>query len=188
MYRLFVGLDLPVEVADHLVRISCGLPGARWLAPEQLHLTLRFIGEVDGGVFDDVIGALDSIDMHPFELTLSGIGHFPPRRRPDTLWVGIEQSEALELLQHKIDSALNRSGVPRDQRKFHPHVAIARLRDTHPNKLGEYIVANNLFQSGPFWVDAFHLYSSVLSSSGASYRIEHTYPLYNGSKRDEKSS
>lgn len=188
MYRLFVGLDLPDEAARQLVRISCGLPGARWLEPDQIHLTLRFIGDVDGGVFDDVIGALDTINMPPFELTLKGVGHFPPRRRPDTLWVGVERSEPLELLHQKIESALNRSGIPKDQRKFHPHVAIARLRDTQESRLGNYIVANNLFESGPFWIDSFHLFSSVLASSGASYRIEQSYPLYNGSKRDEKSS
>lgn len=188
MFRLFVGLDLPGDVTANVGRISCGLPGARWLETDQLHLTLRFIGEVDGGVFDDVIGALDSITMHPFELTLRGVGHFPPHRRPDTLWVGVEQSASLDLLRNKIDSALNRSGIPRDQRKFHAHVAIARLRDTHPNKLGEYIVANNLFQSGPFWVDTFHLYSSVMSSTGAAYAIEQTYRLYNGSTHHEELS
>jgi 2'-5' RNA ligase len=188
MYRLFVGIDLPSDVADQLVRISNGLPGARWLNPEQLHLTLRFIGEVDGGVFADARGALDTVDMHPFELSLKGVGFFPPRGRAETLWVGIEKSEPLLLLHQKIETALSHSGIQKEQRKFVPHIAIARIRETHANRLGPYIVANSLFETSPLWVDSFHLYTSHLSSSGASYSIEHSYPLYNGSARDEKSS
>lgn len=188
MYRLFVGLDLPWEVKKQLASIGCGLPGARWLELEQIHLTIRFIGEVDGGVFDDAIGALGTVSMEPFDLTLKGVGFFPPRGRTETLWVGVDKSEPLAMLRTKVEAALARAGIEREQRKFSPHVVIARLKDSQPTRLGQYIAEYNLFESKPFRVNEFHLYSSMLSSNGAIYRIESSYHLFNGSNRHEEPS
>jgi 2'-5' RNA ligase len=188
MYRLFVGLDLPGEVKEQLARISCGLPGARWLEPDQIHLTLRFIGEVDGGIFDDAIAALGTVTMEPFDLTLKGVGFYPPRGRAESLWVGIDRSEPLAILRTKVEAALARAGIEREQRKFSPHVVIARLKDSQSNRLGQYIVEYNLFESPLFHVDELHLYSSMLSSSGAIYRIESSYPLAGRSRRHEEPS
>lgn len=187
MYRLFVGLDLPPQVKEQLTRLSCGVPGARWLRPDQMHLTLRFIGEVDGGVFDDVMNALDSVRVPPFQLILKGVGHFPPRAKPETLWVGVTKSGELAQLHSRVDAALARAGVGRDPRKFAPHVVIARLKDTNTARLGTYLMEYNLYESEPFDVNEFYLYSSMLSSSGAIYRVEADYPLL-GSNLDEKSS
>lgn len=184
MYRLFVGIDLPRHVKEQLTRISCGVPGARWLAPDQMHLTLRFVGEVDGGVFDDVLNALDTVQAPTFELSLKGVGHFPPRGKPETLWVGVSKSEQLTLLHGRVEAALSRIGLERDPRKFAPHVAIARLRDTNTSRLGQYLIEYNLYESERFVVDEFLLYSSMLSSSGAIYRVEAAYPL-SGSNSDE---
>jgi 2'-5' RNA ligase len=181
MYRLFVGLDLPWEVKEQLARISCGLPGARWLEFEQIHLTIRFIGEVDGGVFDDAMAALDTVTMEPFDLTLKGVGFFPPRGRAETLWVGVDMSEPLTMLRTRVEAALARAGIEREQRKFSPHVVIARLKDTPLTRLGQYLVEYNLFESMPFRVNEFNLYSSMLSSTGAIYRIESSYYLVNRS-------
>ncbi|MCM2270988.1 MAG: RNA 2',3'-cyclic phosphodiesterase [candidate division Zixibacteria bacterium] len=188
MYRIFVGLELPTLVTDQLARISCGLPGARWIEPKQMHITLRFIGEVDGGVFDDALNALDTVSFDPLELQLKGVGFFPPRGRAETLWVGVPNPEPLSALKTKIDASLARAGIEREQRKFVPHVAIARLRDCQSSKLGQYIVEYSLFESAPFQVERFHLYSSALSSSGAIYRIEGSYSLGQRSSTREKPS
>lgn len=188
MYRIFVGLELPAAVTDQLAGLTCGLPGARWLESDQMHVTLRFIGEVDGGVFDDALNALDTVAFEPFELQLKGVGFFPPRGRADTLWVGLRDPGSVTALKTKIDASLARAGIEREQRKFVPHVAIARLKDCQSSKLGQYIVEYSLFESIPFRVEHFHLYSSMLSSSGAIYRVEGSYQLGQRSSAREKSS
>jgi len=89
MYRLFVAIDLPEDVKNHLSLMSYGMPGARWVDDDQVHLTLHFIGEVDGGVFEDLREALGEIKCATFTITLSGTGHFPPRGKPTILWATI---------------------------------------------------------------------------------------------------
>lgn len=177
MYRLFVAIELPVEVKEKLAAISIGVPGARWLTPDQQHLTLRFIGEVDGGVFRDVIEALRLVHSSPFELTLAGIGHFPPRKDPEELWVGVEKCEPLTHLRNKVESVLSRIGVARDGRKFAPHVTLAHLKNPNLNRIGGYLAGNNLLRLAPFPVDEFVLFSSALSSQGAIHQVEATYVL-----------
>ena len=110
MFRLFVAIDLPPEIKEKLLAIGGGVPGARWLTAAQLHLTLKFVGEVDGGVFNDVINALGEVASEPFELTLKGVGHFPPRRDPEVLWVGVAKNERLVQLRNRIESALAEDG------------------------------------------------------------------------------
>ncbi|MEW6051839.1 MAG: RNA 2',3'-cyclic phosphodiesterase [Candidatus Zixiibacteriota bacterium] len=177
MYRLFVAVDLPEDVKQHLGAISCGVPGARWMEPAQLHLTIRFIGEVDGGVFRDILDSLREVQAHAFDLTLKGVGFFPPRGVPETIWVGVEKSEPLKLLRSRVEAALARAGVDRDSRKFAPHVAIARLKEPHVGRVAGYLTEYGLFRVEPFQVAAFTLYSSSLSSSGAIHQVEEEYPL-----------
>ncbi|HVP07710.1 MAG TPA: RNA 2',3'-cyclic phosphodiesterase [Candidatus Acidoferrum sp.] len=177
MYRLFVAIDPPPDIKTQLAAISIGVPGARWLTAEQQHLTLRFIGEVDGGVFRDVAEVLREVHNPPFDLTLCGVGHFPPRKDPEQLWVGVEKCEALAQLHNKIEAALSRIGVRRDGRKFAPHVTLAHLKNANINRVGGYLAGNNLLKLPPFPVTEFLLYSSALSSQGAIHQIEATYQL-----------
>jgi len=177
MFRLFVAIDLPQEIKNRIEPICCGVPGARWLEPDQWHLTLRFVGEVDGGLFRDILDTLGEVKAEPFALTLKGLGFFPLRGTPETIWVGVEKSDGLVLLRGRVEGALAKAGLARDSRKFSPHVAIARLRQPHVPRLAGYLSANGLFESPNFRVDRFGLYSSVLSSSGAQYELEAEYPL-----------
>lgn len=175
--RLFVALSLPRDLRDRLGGLASGLPGARWVDPDNLHLTLRFIGEVDGREAEDVDAALSGIQGKRFSLTLSGVGQFGDERRPRALWVGVEPNEALERLQAKIETALQRAGLAPEKRKFKPHVTLARLK-THPGeRLHDYIVQRSLFRAGPFDVSEFTLFSSYLANSGAIYSAEAVYPL-----------
>jgi len=180
MYRLFVSVDVPDDVKQSLARLAGDVPGARWLEPDEIHLTVRFIGEVDGLVFDDVLAALESVRLAPFALALRGVGHFPPRGEPRILWAGLERSDALRALHDRIESAVVRAGVEPERRKFAPHVTLARLRGTPPRAVGSFVAMNGLFRSEPFTVDAFHLYSSNLSAKRAVHRVEATYPLSGG--------
>jgi RNA 2',3'-cyclic 3'-phosphodiesterase len=177
MFRLFVAIDLPPVLKEQLIRFGGGIPGAHWLEPPQLHLTLKFVGQVDGGVFRDVIETLHEVEASSFELTLKGIGHFPPRKKPEQIWVGIKQSDQLLILHNRIESSLARLGLPREGRKFAPHVTLAHMKGAKEARVAAFIAEYNLFESDPFPVTEFHLFSSVLASQGAQHEIEATYPL-----------
>ena len=175
--RLFVAIDPPVAIRQQLASICGGLPGARWTEPAQLHLTLVFIGEVSGRVFLDIREALDEIAARSFALRCKGVGFFPPRGLPRVVWAGIEGCEQLMLLQRKIATRLFHLGVEMENRKFSPHLTLARLDATPPAKVGQYLEAHGLFTSEAFAVDRFLLYASVLGRKGATHSSEREYRL-----------
>jgi RNA 2',3'-cyclic 3'-phosphodiesterase len=177
MPRLFVSLDLPDWVRESLAEIAGGLPGASWLPPEQLHLTLRFIGEVENRVFQEVRESLGSIQSRSFYLSLQGVGHFPLRGDPETLWAGVSKSDELLRLRHKIENQLVRYGLEPDTRKFFPHVTLARIKEARALWVGEYLAVNSLFAVAEIPVQGFALYSSLLTPDGAIHRLEGSYPL-----------
>lgn len=177
MQRLFVSIDLPQSVKGELAGICSGLPGARWVDEGQIHLTLRFIGEVDDNVFQDIRKGLAEIKSSAFVMQLVGVGCFPPRKLPRVLWAGAEPVESIVAVRNRVESLLVRLGLEPEERKFSPHVTLARLRDTPVAKVSSYLDANALFVSSQFEMDAFHLYSSLLTSQGAIHRVEASYPL-----------
>jgi 2'-5' RNA ligase len=177
MPRLFVAIDFPDPVREHLALLCFGLPDARWVPREQLHLTLRFIGDVEGSRFLDMREALHAVRFSPFEMRLKGLGHFPPRGKPHVLWAGVEKNGPLEALHGKVEGVVVRSGLPPEARNFAPHVTLARLKGTPPRRVADYLTEHALFTAGPFPVDSFHLYSSVLTPKGAHHTLEASYPL-----------
>ena len=177
MPRLFIAVDLPETIKENLESMSFGIPGAKWVSPDQLHLTLRFVGEVDGALFRDIKNILDEVNLARFSLQLKGVGYFPPRKAPRVLWVGLEKSEPLQLLRKKIDSALLRVRVEPEGRKFSPHITLARLKNTPIQKIANFLAGNGLFSQEPFLVEDFKLYSSVLSPKGAYHKVERIYSL-----------
>lgn len=177
MYRLFVAIDLPPAVRRQLAGICCGLPGARWVEEEQIHLTLRFIGEVDGAVFRDLREGLAGVQASPFVLRLAGTGVFPPRQPPRVLWAGVEPVEPLVALRNRVEAVVVGTGLAREGRKFAPHVTMARLADVPLGRLTRYLSGNALFASSEFEVSTFSLYSSFLTRKGAIHQIEADYQL-----------
>jgi len=177
MPRLFIAIDLPETIKKNLDSMSFGIPGAKWVTPEQLHLTVRFIGEVDGALFHDIKDVLDEINFNSFSLQLKGVGYFPPRGAPRVLWIGLEKSEPLQLLRKKIDAALLRARVEPEGRKFSPHITLARLKNSPIHKITNFLSGNGLFSQEPFPVQDFKLYSSILSPKGAYHKVERIYPL-----------
>lgn len=175
--RLFVAIDPPAAIREQLVPLCCGLPEARWTPTEQLHLTLCFIGEVDGATFLDIREALSEIGFASFSLQLRGVGFFPPRGQPRVVWAGVEKCEPLMVLQRKITTRLFQMGVELENRKYSPHLTLARLNQTSPARVGKYLNEHALFASDPFPVHQFILYSSVLGRKGASHIIEQEYEL-----------
>jgi 2'-5' RNA ligase len=181
MPRLFIALDMPEEVASALDRLCTGLPAARWTDPSSFHLTVRFIGEVDHATFYDIGEALASISLPPFELALKGLGTFPPRGAPHTLWVGVDDPEKLQPLKRKVDRVLDETGIEREKRKFAPHVTLARFREPPlPDRFGSWVARRSLFRTQPFPVSSFNLYSSMLRPEGAEHYLEASYDFVTG--------
>ena len=175
--RLFVGIPLPEDVRARLGELKGGLLGARWVRPENLHLSLRFIGEVPGGDEADIDEALATIEAPGFPLALSELGFFDRRRRVHAVWAGIGMSEPMVRLRAKVEQALVRLGHEPEHRKFKPHVTIARLKGGAATEAGLYLESHAGFAAGPFTVDTFTLYESHLGHGGAHYEALAEYPL-----------
>ena len=175
MPRLFTAIDLPEDIRLAVTGIGKDLPGARCVPQEQLHLTLRFIGDVDDVAFAAVRPALAKVCATPFALTLRGIGHFPPGRHPRVLWIGLDGSAPLMALQQDVELALVGAGIPPEERSFSPHLTLARLKDTPPHLVAGLEERFKDFTAGPFPVTEFHLYSSTLTHNGAIHTREEIY-------------
>jgi 2'-5' RNA ligase len=175
--RLFVGVDLPWEMRQRVASLCGGLPGARWVPAENLHMTLRFIGEVPPNQAEEIDIALCALRGRRFQLSLSGVRTLNRGGREVALWVGVERTPGLEHVQAKIETALQRAGLPPERRRFLPHILLARLENFVEAKLAAYVQAHNLFRAGPAEIDHVTLFSSLLGKEGSVYTAEVAYPL-----------
>lgn len=175
-HRLFIAIRPPSAVRDRLIDTMEGLPGARWQGDGQLHVTLRFVGEVDAPVAEDLAAELARVTLAPFPLALAGVGHFERKGRPHTLWAGLGPSGPLTILQDRIERACRRAGIPPESRRFTPHITLARLNSASAPP-GGFIRANAGLAGEPWTVDAFDLMESELGRGGARYDIVRRYRL-----------
>jgi len=176
MPRLFTALELPADIAFSLSLLRGGLPGARWIDPENYHMTLRFIGDVDQHVADDVADTLTRISRPSFKLALSGLGAFGSRK-PHSIWAGVTTSQELKELQAEQERRLQRLGLEPERRKFTPHVTLARLKTASQADVAAYLALRGDFRTPPFEVGRFVLLSSRASKGGGPYVVEEAYPL-----------
>ena len=184
--RLFVALDLPRSMRTRLSFLGGGLPGVRWVPPENYHLTLRFIGELPRFRAEEVDEALSGLRAAAFSLELNGVGTFEKAGRVTSLWVGVDRNPALDHLQAKVETALQRAGLERERRRFQPHVTLARLGEgIAPGKVAAWVQAHNLFRSEPVQVGHFTLFSSLLGKEQAAYSPEVEYDLVTSPVRPE---
>jgi 2'-5' RNA ligase len=182
MIRLFAALAIPFEVAEALARRQQGLPGARWSRLEDLHVTLRYFGEVDEARAADLDAALAAVAMESFEVELAGVGAFGAADRVRAVWAGVPESEPLRRLAAKCESVARRCGLKAEARAFRPHVTLAYLKRAPEPRVAAWVQGHNLLRSPPWRARAFHLYSSWRPAEGARaeggrYEIERTYPL-----------
>ncbi|MBE1236453.1 RNA 2',3'-cyclic phosphodiesterase [Phaeovibrio sulfidiphilus] len=177
MIRLFTAIALPEAVRDHLEDLSAVLPGATWMDGDALHLTLRFIGEVDEDVADGIHAALSRVRAAPFEVSVRDLGVFGKDHRARILWAGVELSGALRGLKASIDTALRSQGLELEKRRYTPHITLARLKNPDEIRLRDFVESRNLAASVRFRAESFSLYSSVLTRGGAHYTQEAVYPL-----------
>jgi RNA 2',3'-cyclic 3'-phosphodiesterase len=177
--RLFAALDLPDEIAERLMGLMRGVGGAKWRPRENLHLTLRFFGEVAEPVADEIDGALSTLadSNKPFELQLKGAGTFGGAD-PHSLWIGAVENPALTKLAADCERAARRSGLKPETHKFKPHVTLAYLSNAPLDRVQGFIATQALFETPAFRVDRIGLYSSQVRKSAPSlYRLEAEYPL-----------
>lgn len=175
--RYFVGLDLPEDLKARLASLQSGVPQTRWVDAQGFHLTLAFLGELDGFEFDKVAKLFGTLTSPAFQLRLAGLDRFGNGRKTRVIWAGVEPNPCLETLATQLRTKLSFNAINFDHRKFSPHVTLSRHCTAKLDKVAEYLGANAGFMSSFFDVSEFHLFSSHLTSSGAFYRKELTVPL-----------
>ncbi len=176
MPRLFTALEIPADVVQSLAIMRGGLPGARWIDPENYHLTLRFIGDIDDALARDIAAMLDRVHRGPFELRLEGLSSFGGRK-PRALVAAAAPVPALMELQAEQERLLQRLGLEPEGRKYTPHVTLARLRNSSSRQVADYLAARGHYRSSSFRVSRFVLFSSRASVGGGPYIVEADYPL-----------
>ena len=177
MPRLFTGIEIPAEIGLALSAYRGGLPGARWIDPEDYHLTLRFIGDIDDRMADDVCSILDdSRWREPITITIDGLDTFGGSK-PRAVFARTSGNGELNELQGEQERLLRQVGLPPETRKFTPHVTLARLKHVSPVDVAHYIATHGQFPKLTFTAQRFVLYSSRASMGGGPYVIEAAYPI-----------
>lgn len=175
MPRLFTGVEIPSAVSRSLAMMRGGLPGARWIDPENYHLTLRFIGDIDDALAREIASMLDTVKRGSFDVRIDGLASFGGNRPRAVVTTVAEAPELLEL-QSDHERLMQRVGLA-PERKYKPHVTLARLRDSSSRQVADYLSAREPFRLEPFRASRFVLYSSRASVGGGPYVVEAAYPL-----------
>ncbi|MEJ2658442.1 MAG: RNA 2',3'-cyclic phosphodiesterase [Desulfobacterales bacterium] len=175
--RTFVAIEIPENITSSLHELQQGLKDygiiIRWIHPENIHLTLKFLGDVEAADIDDISGAISNAadGVSPISLKPKGIGIFPGIKRPRVLWVGLTgQLEFLIRLQKSLDENLRNIGFPQEKRPFKGHLTIGRIKAKMDiKKLGDALIAFRNFESETFIADKIILFKSELKPQGAVY-------------------
>ncbi|MGQ3356163.1 MAG: RNA 2',3'-cyclic phosphodiesterase [Phreatobacter sp.] len=177
MPRIFTGLEVPEALREDLARLRGGLMSARWIEPDDYHLTLRFVGDVDERTANEIADLLFAVRKRSIEVTLTGLGAFGGDR-PRSIVVQVRQTQPLMELQAEHERIMRRVGLSPEPRKFVPHITLARLsRDATARSVADWLALRGLFMSRTFIVPSFVLFSSKESVGGGPYLVEETYPL-----------
>lgn len=171
--RLFVAIDLPEPITEQLVELNPDLPGVRWLRPEQMHLTVSFLGNVDASAEETLTAELAAVRFHAFFMPAAGVGTFPQKGKPSVIWVGVGTGHPqLFHVYKRTQEAVLRAGLEPDLRAWHPHITIARCRDVSAQSIRPFLKLNADLDLGLVRVESFALYSSVIGPLGSAYTRE----------------
>ena len=176
MHRLFAAIRPPEAIRDLLVDAMDDCPELRWVPEDNLHLTLRFIGEVERPLAEDLAAALASVHAPRFELSLLGVGQFA-QRNGGAVWAAVHPRDPVAALAAKVERACVTAGLEPEHRAFHPHVTLARWNRQSTHAVQSFLERNRGLASEPFAVDSFTLFESRLSRHGAHYEAVAEYPL-----------
>ncbi len=184
MLRLFTGIEIPLEQRDELVHLRRPLPGSsRWVEPENLHLTLRFAGDIEHQRAEEFVDRLAGIDVDAFEMRLAGLGTFGGNE-PRSIWAGGEAGPELEALQRANERAARAAGLPPESRTFKAHVTVARVKYASASEVARVLQRIGAFRTQPFLVGRFVLFSSRPKVGGGPYVVEEAFPLRGGEFAD----
>ena len=176
MHRLFVAIRPPETVRDLLLDTMDGVPALRWQDDDQLHLTLRFVGEVERPLAEDLAAALGILRFAPFAIRVAGVGRFDHHKR-GALWAGVEPRAPLAALAAKVERICVGVGLAPERRAFHPHITLARWGRGQGGSLDPWLAAHAALRSEEFDVDQCTLFESRLGRDGAHYEAVAHYPL-----------
>ncbi len=176
MPRLFTGLEIPPDIGQALSSLRGGLPGARWIDPENYHVTLRFIGDIHGVAANEIAATLTRVNRKPFEVALQGLSSFGSKK-PRAVVASVVPSRPLMELQAELERLMQRCGLDPEGRKFTPHVTLARLRDASVHDVADYLSLRGYFPTRSFTASRFVLFSSRASVGGGPYVVEDAYAL-----------
>ena len=179
MPRLFTGIALPENIRQDLARLAEPMPGVRWLDSQNMHITLRFAGDIDNGLAREFADLLAAIDIRAFEIRLAGLGVFGGKE-PRVIWAGVDTCPELEALARANERAARAAGLSAETRVFKPHVTLARLKFTRHDVLARFLERQSRFQTAPFFVGQFELYSSRPQTGGGPYVSEESFALAGG--------
>lgn len=174
--RLFIGLEVPQDLASELSLARGGLAGARWIDAENYHITLRFIGDIDGATARDIYASLAEIERNAFPVTIGGLGSFGGSR-PKAIVAMVKPTQELLQLQADQERLIRRIGLPPEPRKFTPHITLARLRGASSINVADYLGLRGFFLPRPFEATRFVLFSARNSTGGGPYVVEAAYSL-----------
>ena len=178
MPRLFVAIDLPEQQRQLLATLQTGVPGARWVRPEQLHLTLAFLGEVQQETCAPLSRLLAQIRFAPFQLDFGTLGRFPPRGLPRVLWIGLQPQPHLLQLERAVSTTALSCGLVLEARPFFPHITLARCKEPDRQALSAELAGRNSANLPPFQVQEFLLFESRLTQQGAVHKVLQRYPCH----------
>jgi 2'-5' RNA ligase len=176
MPRLFTALEIPAGVRNRLALMRAPLAGAKWVEPDNMHITLRFAGDIDGRTADDFADLLADVSAMPFTVSIVGAGAFGGRD-PRVLWAGVEASSQLDALYRANERAARAAGLEADPRTFRPHVTLARMRGARQSAVARFLQENGDLRMEPFTVTRFVLLSARPGAGGGPYGIEAEYPF-----------
>jgi len=168
MIRIFTAIELPEDIKNSLSSIRTKLKGAKWVNREQMHLTLRFIGEVSEFKLKEITESLNQVSCEPFSINLQGVGHF----NSNVFWAGVRPCIDLSFLKEEVDKKLTQLGLTLENKKYFPHITIARLKGVSSQDLATLLEQFVLFESREFKVVGFKLFSSNLTPAGAIHSVE----------------
>ncbi|MDZ7658404.1 RNA 2',3'-cyclic phosphodiesterase [Fodinibius sp.] len=178
--RLFIAIPLPKGVKQQLLDLQQPIEGIRWQSQEQMHLTLKFVGEVDKTTVSELREELDNIVHSDFSMTISGIGYFPEGKQPKVVWAGIKENANLQELHKKVENRCEKMGIAPENRPYKPHVTIGRTKNAYKRSVTSFINQHKKFGIQNIQVNEFVLFESELHPDGARHHPLQTYLLNSG--------
>lgn len=176
MPRLFTAIEIPQAIRLRLSLLRAPLGGAKWIEAEDMHITLRFAGDIDGRTADELVDFLAGIRARPFPVTIAGLGAFGGRD-PRVLWAGVEAGEPLDALYRANDRAARSAGLEPEGRAFKPHVTLARMRGARQEAVARFLAENGPLRMEPFTAERLVLLSARPGTGGPPYVVEAAFPF-----------